>query len=58
MKLKKPNWQEASNWPFISVADGEFEIGTTEVKSRKWPEQDSKLRPLDCEFEVQATWPL
>ena len=37
---------------------GGFELGTTKIKSSKWPaEGDSKPGPGDCESDVLTTWP-
>ena len=35
----------------------EFELGTTEQKSSKWPEQDSNPGPPDCESDALTTRP-
>ena len=35
----------------------EFELGTTEHKSSKWPERDSNPGPPDCESNVLTTRP-
>ena len=34
-----------------------FQLGTTEKKSSKWPEQDVNPRPLDCERDALTTQP-
>ena len=36
----------------------EFELGTTEHKSSKWPERDSNPGPPDCESDALTTPPL
>ena len=36
----------------------EFELGTTEHKSSKWPERDSNPGPPDCESDALTTRPL
>ena len=33
----------------------EFELGTTEHKSSKWPERDSNPGPPDCESDALTT---
>ena len=33
------------------------ELGMTENKSSKWPEQDSNPGPPDCESDALTTWP-
>ena len=35
----------------------EFELGTTEHKSSKWPERDSNPGPPDCESDALTTRP-
>ena len=35
----------------------EFELGTTEHKSSKWPERDSNPGPPDCESDELTTRP-
>ena len=35
----------------------EFELGTTEHKSSKWPEWDSNPGPPDCESDALTTQP-
>ena len=35
----------------------EFELGTTEHKSSKWPEKDSNLGLPDCESDAVTTRP-
>ena len=35
----------------------EFELGTTEHKSSKWPERDSNAGPPDCESDALTTRP-
>ena len=35
----------------------EFELGTTEHNSSKWPERDSNPRPPDCESDALTTRP-
>ena len=35
----------------------EFELGTTEHKSSKWPEQDSNPGSPDCESDALTTRP-
>ena len=35
----------------------EFELGTTEYKSSKWPERDPNPGPPDCESDVLTTRP-
>ena len=34
-----------------------FELGTTEIKSSKWPERDSNPGPPDCESDALTTRP-
>lgn len=45
-KVKNPNWMEAASWPHLQAWRG-FELGRTKKKSRKWPDWDSNLGPLD-----------
>ena len=35
----------------------EFELGTTEHRSSKWPERDTNPGPADCEFDALTTRP-
>ena len=34
-----------------------FQLGTTEKKSSKWPEQDVNSGPLDCKHDALTTQP-
>ena len=49
------NWPEAASWLFTSMAADLIKPGTTKSNSSKWPEQNSKQGPLDCESNTLTT---
>ena len=50
------NWREAASWLFTSMAADLIKLGTTKNNSSKWPEQNSKQGPLDCESNALTTY--
>lgn len=49
-RIKHPNWQEATNWLFISV-------NARHPRTNPAPKQDSNLGMSDCESDALTTWP-
>ena len=52
----KPQLVGGNQYTFYKRGRG-FELGTTENKSSKWPEQDLNPGPPDCESDALTTQP-